>query len=332
MNIFQEKYNLDNFNDPKLIQFKNIDIHQLPNIIFCGEPSVGKTTQIYAMLSSFFDDKVYNSKHNTIEIEKRVFKFRSSIYHIEIDCIDLLNNEKIFIQQYLKEYVQTKNIGLDKPKIIYFINPERISSAVFLSLRKLIEDTYQSAKYIFEVTNIYKIPSPIQSRCSIVRLRRPKKEEILSNINNILKKNKLKLSASVVNKIMEKEIYYRGYYYLFNIYNGIYFYCQTKKFIVNQFYNCIDDILRFIHLKNLNAIKELSEKSYVNCIDFFELIFVLNNCLLRKYPDHVNEIINQTVLCEKALNHCTSKYFIHLENYIMQIIIIVHNLYIKEKI
>ena len=128
ISFFETKPNIDDidFSCNYYKELKSFDIESMPNIVFHGNKGSGKTTKIYAYLCSLLDKRVYTLKNNEVELEKRIFKFRSSIYHLEIDCLELINNERIFFCNYLKEYCETRNIGLDIPKVIYIMNIELI--------------------------------------------------------------------------------------------------------------------------------------------------------------------------------------------------------------
>ena len=341
INILNKKPNFDDLNikNKLLSGFKNLHIDSIPNLIFNGVKSSGKTTQIYGLLCSLFDNKVYNLKHNSVEIEKKSFRFRSSIYHLEIDCIELLNNERLFFSNYLKEYVETRNIGLDIPKIIVMTNVEKLSTQCFLFLRKIIENNYKSCRFLFETSKLCCIPESIVSRFYIIRVRPPTKDELNRYIHCALIEQKRKLSKTILNKIINKEIYYHGYCHFFNIINGIDYYLVTNQIIQNQYYEFIDELMKIIFIKNINMyqiikIKSLLEKAFINCYDFNDIVQKINHLLSKKLfnqDDLLYKLNKKTIECDYALNHCTGKYFIHLENYIIQLIILIHNLDIKEK-
>ena len=96
--------------------------------------------------------------------------------------------------------------------------------------------------------------------------------------------------------------------------------------------------MKIIFIKNINInqiskIKSLLEKAFINCYDFNDIIIKINHLLCKKFYQNIDLIqkINiKTIECDYALNHCTGKYFIHLENYLLQMIILIHNLDIKE--
>ena len=135
------------------------DTSQLPFVLIISFSSEKKSNKSWLNsnrnLCSLLDKRVYTLKNNQVEIEKKIFKFRSSIYHLEIDCLELVNNERIFFNNYLKGYCETRNIGLNLPKIIYFMNIEVIHKNSILFLRKLIESNYQSSKFIIETNDTF---------------------------------------------------------------------------------------------------------------------------------------------------------------------------------
>jgi hypothetical protein len=332
ISFFEKKPKIDDidFADDYFKTFKSFDIETIPNLVFNGHRGSGKTTKIYSLLCSLLDNKVYTLKNNEIEIEKRIFKFKSSIYHLEIDCLELLNNERIFFNQYLREYCESRNIGLDIPKIIYFINIEKIHKNSLLYLRKMIESTYQSAKYIFETTNLSMVPNTLISRFLIIRVRIPNREKIEIVMKNIIKENKIKISKSILNKIIDNDLKYRNHYDLNNIFLNFNYYIETKKLLVNNYYNTIDEIINIITSKKIDFIgtlhiKSLCEKIFINCYDANELVLCITNILMNKYNKNTSkceEIIKLSNECHLNLQNSTGKYFIHLENYLIKLIIL----------
>jgi len=95
---------------------------ELINLLIYGGNGNGKTTQIYALLASIFDKRVYDLKNVIFEEDRKVMNYKASIYHIEIDPLQLGSNDRLFIQTFLKLYIETRNIGLNIPKIILFKN------------------------------------------------------------------------------------------------------------------------------------------------------------------------------------------------------------------
>ena len=332
ISFFEEKPNIDevDFYDNYYRCLKNFNIEDMPNLLFNGPKGSGKTIKIYSLLCSFFDKRVYTLKQNEVELEKRIFKFKSSIYHIEIDCSELVNNERIFFSNYLKDYCSTRNIGLDIPKIIYIINIEKIHKNSLLFLRKLIESTYNSAKYIFETCNSCCIPNTLLSRFFLIKVKSPKKEKIEEVLKKIIKNNKIKIPKNILNKIINLDINYKNYHDLNNIFLAFNYYLRTKTMIRINFYHTIDEIINIINTKKLDFynciyIKNICEKIFINCYEPNEFIDCISKIMIRKYKndfDKIEKIIKLTLECDSNLYNSTGKYFIHLENYFIKLILL----------
>ena len=82
-------------------------------------------------------------------------------------------------------------------------------------------------------------------------------------------------------------------------------------------------------VSNLNSILEKSINIYKENTPFPH-IRLKNLFSTELLDDLLDNILKRTIECDYALNHCTGKYFIHLENYIIQLIILIHNLDLKE--
>ena len=321
----------------KLKYYKSVNIYDLPNFIFKGVAGSGKTTQINALLCSILDKRIYKLTNRKIEIEKKEFKFLSSIFHLEIDIIDFIGYEKLFFNHYLKDYISSINIGFDIPKIIFIKNIDKLSKQVLLYFRKFIENYNKTAKFIFEVRNINVLPEPLKSRFLIFFVRSPTKENILNIIDKTLKKNKIKLSKSIILKILDTESKYNLYYNLKNIFIQLNFYILTKEFLKNNFYYLIDEIIKIINNKNINfksllLLKSYLEKIYINCYDCNDLIYSINYNLSQKYKNNIEYIIKLntlTIECENDLIKSTGKYLIHLEKYFVKIINLTKSLNLK---
>jgi hypothetical protein len=334
--FFEEKPNLLNidFKNEYYNNLVNFDIVTMPNLIFYGNKGCGKTTKIYAFLCSLLCEKVYNLKYNEIEIDKRIFKFKSSIYHLEIDALELLNNERLFFQNYLKDYCDSINIGLNIPKIVVILNFEKINKNSLLMLRKLIESNYIKTKYIFESSNMSTIPESLITRFLTLRIKSPNKEEIEKVLNSIIKKKRISMSKKVLNSIIDFDKNYKLYYDLNTIFSAFNYYLSTKELLVDNYHKIIDEILNIIlnsknkkNLETISQLKAICEKIFINCYDVCDLVNSINNILMNKFNKNDKLIMNILDLsCKTNINlvKSTGKYFIHLENYFVKLILLIN--------
>ena len=335
ISFFETKPNIDDveFECTYYKELKFFDIESMSNIIFHGNKGSGKTIKIYAFLCSLLDKRVYTLKNNQVEIEKKNFKFRSSIYHLEIDCLELINNERIFFNNYLKDYCGTRNIGLDLPKIIYIMNIDVIHRNSLLFLRKLIESNYQSCKFIFETNNISAIPNSLITRFLSFRISNPLKIEIEEVLKKYIKDKKIKITKNNLNKIINSNTNYKYNNNLNDIFIAFNYYLKTNKILVNNCNNIVNEIINIITCKNLNfesvqQLKNICEKIFINCYDVTSIVASINKILFDKYKKN-NEmcykILDLSVKCDLNLVNSTGKYFIHLENYFIKLILLFNN-------
>ena len=197
-------------------------------------------------------------------------------------------------------------------------------------LRKVIENNYQIAKFIFETTNISSITNTLISRFLTIRIKSPPRENIELVLKKIIKENKYKISKSILNKIIDNDIKYKNHHDLNNIFLNFYYYIETKKILINNFYNTIDELISIVTSKKVEFIgvihiKSICEKIFINCYDVNELVMCIANILLNKYKDNIPVCENLIIVsneCTMNLKSSTGKYFIHLENYIIKLIIL----------
>jgi hypothetical protein len=337
MNIsfFDDKPNIDelDFKIDVLEKLKNINIYDLNNLLFHGLPASGKTTKIYALLSSIFDKKVYDLKNIVFEEEKKTMIYKSSIYHIEIDPVHLSSNEKLFISSFLKSYSATKNIGLDIPKVILIKNADKLSKLSQLALRRIIEKNSYTSRFIFEVSNLSSFIEPLISRSLLIRVRLPNITEIKLCIKNFCDKKEFIISDEQINDIIhESNKINCNDLNLKKIFGFLRYFIVTKKKFKFLYYNNFFDIINYITQKKisfitLQKIRDIINEMYINLVSMDELLLFIFNHLSNMYKDNnifLFKLLELTVLCDNNLKK-GNKGCIHLEYYIISIIDLIHN-------
>ena len=314
-----------------LNNLKNIKFENLLNLVIYGIPGTGKTTQIYAFLASMLDTKVYDLKNIYFEDDKKIIVYKSSIYHIEIDSISLGSNEKIFMQGFLKSYIETKNIGLGINKLILIKNAHLLSKQTQLSLRKTLESSMSTARFIFEVSHLSNFAQCLLSRCFLIRIPVPKIQEVKLCIINYSKKINLKINDSEIDEIISASSKFDDYINLKKVF-GFYRYSMfTKKKFSFLYYEKFDEIINYITNKKisfvtLQKIRDIVNELYINLIPMTELLFYLFNKIFEfnKTDDFRHKLIDLTSKCDTLLNN-GNKDCLHLEYYIVSIIDIINN-------
>jgi len=336
MNIsfFDEKPNLDelDFKLPLLEKYKNINVNEMNNLLFYGPPTSGKTIKIYALLASIFDKRVYDLKNITYEEDRKSIVYKASIYHIEINPINLSSNEKIFIQGFLKSYIQTRNIGLDIPKIILIKNANLLTKQTQMALRKFVEKYTYTCKFIFEINNLSCFLDALVSRCMIFRVPLPKYEDIKLCIQNFSNRKNIIIDEIIIDEIISESNKISETYNLKKIFGYYRYYILTNKKFAFLYYDKFFEILNYINNKKisfitLEKIRELVNEMYINLIPMEELMLFLFYRITDLYKNNntfLYNFINLTSICNTQLRK-GNKECLHIEYYIISIIELIHN-------
>lgn len=334
LSFFDDHPKLDDldFKYDKIKNLQKVNINEMINLIFYGCPGSGKTTKIYALLGSIFGNGVYDLKNIEYEEDRKIIIYRSSIYHIEINTCTLGSNEKIFINSFLKTYSQTRNIGLDIPKIILIKNADLLSKQSQMTLRKIIEKTSYSAKFIFEVSCLSNISEPLLSRFLLLKISIPSKDSIITCLKNFSERKKIKISDENIISIIDNSCKISNIYNLKKIFGFYRYFVTTNKHFELLYYNDFFEIYNLINNKKISfisfqKIRDIINEMYINLVTMDELLIFLFEKFCIQFKDNdklLKELLNITVKCDSNLKK-GNKGCIHLEYYIISIIELIHS-------
>jgi len=309
-----------------LNSFNKLKLDELNNLLFYGLPGSGKTIKIYAVLASILDNRVYDLKNINYEEDKKIMTYKSSIYHIEIDKFNLGSNEKLFIQSFLKTYTETKNIGLNLPKIVIVKNANLLTKQSQLSLRKIIDSNYKTCKFIFEISNLSNLIGPLKSRFLIIRIPMPNITDTKLCIQNYVKRKGYDIDDKTIDDIITESNRISDNINLKKIFGFLRYYLLTgthfKYLYYDTFFQIYDIICnKKISFVSINKIREIVNEMYINLIPMDELLLFLFNKLYDKYNNNIllYDILELTIKCDLNLKK-GNKECLHLEYYIISII------------
>jgi replication factor C subunit 3/5 len=211
MSFYIEKYIPKSFNDLKhnkelsklLIDIFN-NKYNIPNLIIYGSAGNGKYTLIKLVLNKIYGNEIYKTRKEVFEIKSKKIKinYLLSSYHIVIDLKLHKQWCKYVVDNFLKSIVYSKNIAHNTHKIIVILNSDCLSRQSQFALRRIIEKTTSTARYIFTCNSLSKLAEPIKSRFQSVRLRAPTFDEVSLIIKDICKSESIKITKGNIKKLI----------------------------------------------------------------------------------------------------------------------------------
>jgi replication factor C small subunit len=145
---------------------------EMPHLMFSGSAGVGKTTTAICLAREILGD---HWKDHTLELNA------SDERGINM------------VRDRVKKFARFSGLGTKIPfKIIILDEADEMTSDAQTALRRIIEDTARYCRFILIANNISKIIEPLQSRCAVFKFTRISEDEIISHLEEICKKEKIK--------------------------------------------------------------------------------------------------------------------------------------------
>ncbi|MBA3976577.1 MAG: replication factor C small subunit [Nitrosopumilus sp.] len=193
--MWVEKYrpkNLDQIINQKEIiaGLKNLlnKPNELPHLLFTGAAGIGKTTTALCLAREILGN---NWKRDTLELnasDERGIKM---------------------VRERVKEFASIMKLSLnqtenDRPfKIIILDEADEMTSEAQTALRRIIEDSSKTTRFIFICNYLSHIIEPIQSRCVVFRFSKVPVEEVVGYLKIICKNEDIRFDEKALYKIYE---------------------------------------------------------------------------------------------------------------------------------
>ncbi|VEU22277.1 DEKNAAC103305 [Brettanomyces naardenensis] len=180
-----------------------------PHLLVYGPSGAGKKTRVMALLRELYGSgaerlKVDVKTFQTSSSRKLEFNVISSPFHLEITPSDMGNNDRIVIQDLLKDVGQTESIdftgllrGNDqkavssnkkKFKVVVINEAELLSRDAQAALRRTMEKFSANIRLILVCNSTSSIIDPIKSRTLAIRVGLPTVEESAKVFEEILQR------------------------------------------------------------------------------------------------------------------------------------------------
>jgi replication factor C small subunit len=154
----------------------------MPHLLFSGSAGVGKTT-------------------TALCLSRQILGEYAKDYTLELNASDERGIE--MVRQKVKKFSRFAGM-VDIPfKIIILDEADEMTSAAQTALRRIIEDTAKICRFILIANNISKIIDPIQSRCATFKFTSVPEEDVITRLEEIAKKEKVKTDKKGLKEIYE---------------------------------------------------------------------------------------------------------------------------------
>lgn len=158
----------------------------IPHMLFAGPAGVGKTTTALCIAMELLGEEW---RKNTLELnasDERGIKM---------------------VRERVKEFAASIKLADDKefgkPKIIILDEADEMTSEAQTALRRIIEDSARTTRFIIICNYLSQIIEPIQSRCVVFRFRRLPKEDVIDHLKMICEQQKVKYDEKALAQIYE---------------------------------------------------------------------------------------------------------------------------------
>lgn len=148
------------------------NVSEIPHLLFSGSAGVGKTTLAICLCRQILGD---NWKEYTLELNA--------------------SDERGIgmVRERVKKFSRFAGLDSSIPfKIIILDEADEMTSDAQTALRRIIEDTSKTCRFILIANNVSKIIEPIQSRCAVFKFTRIAEKDVIVQIKEIAKKEKIK--------------------------------------------------------------------------------------------------------------------------------------------
>jgi len=158
----------------------------IPHMLFAGPAGVGKTTSALCIAMELLGEEW---RKNSLELnasDERGIKM---------------------VRERVKEFAASVKLATDKefgkPKIIILDEADEMTPEAQTALRRIIEDSARTTRFIIICNYLSQIIEPIQSRCVVFRFTRLPKEEVIDHLQTICEKEKVKYEEKAIAQIFD---------------------------------------------------------------------------------------------------------------------------------
>jgi replication factor C small subunit len=111
------------------------------------------------------------------------------------------------VRERVKEFAASIKLASDKefgkPKIIILDEADEMTSEAQTALRRIIEDSASTTRFIIICNYLSQIIEPIQSRCVVFRFTRLPKDDVIEHLKKICENERVKYDEKAIAQVFE---------------------------------------------------------------------------------------------------------------------------------
>jgi replication factor C subunit 3/5 len=159
----------------------------LPHLLIYGPSGAGKKTRVMALLKELYgpsalktrlEHKSFKHPNNTTKVEITTV---ASNYHIEMNPSDVGNNDRLVVQELIKEIAMYRLADTNSQKqfkCVVLVEVDQLSKHAQHALRRTMEKYSSSCRLILCCNSPSKVIDPLRSRCLGIRIGAPTLDEV----------------------------------------------------------------------------------------------------------------------------------------------------------
>jgi len=191
----------------------------LPHLLVYGPSGAGKKTRVVALLRELYGPgverlRIEHQNFETPSKKKLEIITVASNYHIEVNPSDVGIYDRVVIQELIKTVASAQQIHIPSAtsdssgpapfKVVVITEVDRLSKDAQHALRRTMEKYMATCRIILMANSTSKVIPAIKSRCLGIRVSAPSRDEIVTVLTNVAKKEGCNLPTELAKRIAEK--------------------------------------------------------------------------------------------------------------------------------
>lgn len=183
---------------------------EFPHLFIYGPSGAGKKTRVMALLRELFGPSVLKIRIENRVVDAGTRKLEINVvfssYHVEISPSEAGLQDRVVVQELLKEIAQTQQVDLNakhKFKVVVINDADMLSRDAQAGLRRTMEIYSRNIRLILLATAPSSIMGPIKSRTLLVRVAAPQELDIVKALKHVAESENIVAPAELLKRIAQ---------------------------------------------------------------------------------------------------------------------------------